>query len=543
MKKVVDIESRVVSVVVTCLAAMWLGATACAHDPGGSSADDERSTDVRSRLVDGKLPIGINLGVMCAMNRELVFVDGMKMATRWFYVDEIEARGRPPGIGGPRSHEGLLPVPTDAHGWPLPENGRPVMSYLLRDMDGHYPTGTWVCTWEGEGEITFGGPARVTARGDHRLEVNVTSSRRYTTLTVTKVDPEDPVRNIRFLMPGFEEAESPFNPRALERLKPFQVIRFYPWQKPQHATGRWEDRATLETAVQTGGNGVAVEYMVDLCNVLGARPWFTMPHLADDEYVRNFAALVKERLDPELSMYVEFSNEVWNTDFPQTRWALAQARELGIRAPEITAREAARDFRIWHDVFGDEKERAIRVAAGHLHNPFVLQVMVEALGDEVDAIAIGAYFGLKAKDEGFDADTPADEILAAARRNLEGLVMERLRQHRMIANRHGEKIGRHVPVIAYEGGQHIVPRRVLTPGRGGLALSPEAVIAAQKLPAMYDAYRTLLEKSPEAGLELFVAYSFVGGYNASSTFGHLEYLDQPFEQAPKFRALVEDWIE
>lgn len=53
-----------------------------------------------------------------------------------------------------------------------------------------------------------------------------------------------------------------------------------------------------------------MEAMLDLANRLDADPWFCIPHLADDDFVRRFAELVKQRLEPERSVYVEYSNEV-----------------------------------------------------------------------------------------------------------------------------------------------------------------------------------------------------------------------------------------
>ena len=567
MPRTISTLLRVRPAALIALGAMYLAGAAGARgaDEGtaspATSEVHQTASSTKSKVGD-PLPIGMNLAAMSAMNRELVFVDVMKMATRWFDTEEAEASGGRPrrqrgGAQGRRAQGGregqgeaarperepYTEVPIDEHGWPLPAAGKGATAFMLRDMDGHYPGGTYTCTWEGTADISFSGAARVAARGDHRLEVKVTPSRDQVALTVRNVDPEDPVRNIRFLMPGFEDAKSPFHPRFLERLRPFSVIRFWPWSKANLASGKWEARATFDSAIQTGKEGVAVEYMVDLCNELGARPWFCMPHLADDDYVRRFATIVKERLRPELSMYVEYSNEVWNSDFPQAQWALKQSRAEGIRTPEITAREAMRDWRIWHEVFGDEKARVIRVAAGHLHNPTVLKVMTDALGDEVDALSVATYFGLKAKEEGFNAKTTAAEILAAARKNLEGVVMTRIQQHKTLADRVGERVGRHIPLIAYEGGQHIIARQSLRPGDMRMALSLEAAAAAQDLEGMYDAYRDLIEKGQEAGLELFVAYYFVGPRNHSDSFAHLQYLDQPISEAPKFRALVRDWIK
>jgi hypothetical protein len=40
-----------------------------------------------------------------------------------------------------------------------------------------------------------------------------------------------------------------------------------------------------------------------------------MPHLADDDYHRQFASYVRDSLRPDVKVYVEWSNEVWHTGF------------------------------------------------------------------------------------------------------------------------------------------------------------------------------------------------------------------------------------
>ena len=36
-------------------------------------------------------------------------------------------------------------------------------------------------------------------------------------------------------MPGFENAKSPFHPLFLERLAPFEVLRFMKWQRTENS--------------------------------------------------------------------------------------------------------------------------------------------------------------------------------------------------------------------------------------------------------------------------------------------------------------------
>jgi hypothetical protein len=70
----------------------------------------------------------------------------------------------------------------------------------------------------------------------------------------------------------------------------------------------WSDRKLVGD--RSYQDGVPVEHMILLSNVLGADPWFCMPHAANDDYVTQFARMVLDRLRPDLKIYVEYSNEV-----------------------------------------------------------------------------------------------------------------------------------------------------------------------------------------------------------------------------------------
>ena len=73
--------------------------------------------------------------------------------------------------------------------------------------------------------------------------------------------------------------------------------------------------------------------MIDLANTLHADPWLCIPHQATDDYVRQFATLLHSRLDPTLRPHIEYSNEVWNTGFSQTTWAIDRSKALGLETP------------------------------------------------------------------------------------------------------------------------------------------------------------------------------------------------------------------
>ena len=45
-----------------------------------------------------------------------------------------------------------------------------------------------------------------------------------------------------------------------------------------------------------------------------------VPAMVDEDFITQLAALAKSRLDPELNLYLEYSNELWNDMFAQTQW-------------------------------------------------------------------------------------------------------------------------------------------------------------------------------------------------------------------------------
>lgn len=82
----------------------------------------------------------------------------------------------------------------------------------------------------------------------------------------------------------------------------------------------WSSRPQPTYARFSTEKGVPAEIMVELANVSEKSPWFTMPHQATDDFVLNFATIVRDNLLPSLTVYVEYSNEVWNSAFSQAGW-------------------------------------------------------------------------------------------------------------------------------------------------------------------------------------------------------------------------------
>jgi hypothetical protein len=89
----------------------------------------------------------------------------------------------------------------------------------------------------------------------------------------------------------------------------------------------------LDKVIYSGG-GVTpmfpIEIQVAMANELGVNLWTNFPTFADDTYVANTVAYVRDHLNASLTAYLEYSNEVWNNSFPQTNWAVLRAAALGL---------------------------------------------------------------------------------------------------------------------------------------------------------------------------------------------------------------------
>jgi hypothetical protein len=487
--------------------------------------------------VDPPIPVGINLRSLTAHDRSWVFTDAMKMASEWVYGEGGRARpnAHMRGLDGKKAPVEEV-VPLDGDGWPRPIGTRSVSCQFFVGMRGLFPAGTYVVTWKGKGKLEFKGGIGIVSEAPNRIQVNVDAiNGGQPGIEISEVDPLDPIREVRVWLPDFEETCHSFHPLFVERLRPFSVLRFYPWMRVHTSSGRWSKRTTAKSARQGTSEGVAVEYMVELCNELAADPWFCIPHVADDDYVRRFATLVRDSLRHDAKVYVEFSNETWNTDFPVGRWARDEGRRRNVQAMQVVGERAARVFDIWHEVFGEQRARVVRVAGVQLHNPGVANSLCRALNGKFDALALGTYFGARADRDPVDQDSTPEELMAAARANLRNVVLPRIREHRTLADGLVSDTGRRVRLVTYEGGQSIVPR---SPG-GGLGL--EAALACQEMPEMFTAYRELIDGAVSAGVDLFVGYDFVGPRNSADTFSVLEHIQEPASSAPKYRALGQGW--
>lgn len=472
-------------------------------------------------------PVGINLGGVTYYSAELPFVDAMKMSKPWV----PQARGKPYGQG-PKPD--LRP-----DGYPKSLAPDTWVDSITLLCDGHYAPGDYVCLYAGKGTLEFKG-AKVTASAPGRIELAVVGDKNGVHIKLAATDPADPVHAMR-LVPKAAEAtyqEHPFRPEFLKRWGNMKALRFMDWMRTNGSKiAEWSDRP-LPTDQTQGARGVALEHMIALANTMKADPWFCMPHLASDDFVRQFATMVKAGLAKDRKVYIEYSNETWNFQFAQTKYCAAKGKELKLSDNEYQgalryhARRACEIFKIWEGVFGG-RDRLVRVLAAQSANTSTTETICayEDAAKKADALAIAPYFGHalgnpKTTDE--VAALSADQVIERCR---DILVKERATMEKQAAL--AKKFG--LRLFAYEFGQHLV-------GHGGAENNAKLTalfIEANRRPAMKDLYLTHLRNWQAAGGDLCTIFSSMSTPSKWGSWGILEYEGQDPATAPKWQAVQE----
>ena len=403
------------------------------------------------------------------------FIDLMKTSRPWI--------GHLPEQWGALSNDDLRNGGyLDPQGWPLalPAGVTALETMILTDMPiAATPlAGRYHVTWQGKGDLAIRGNVADVVMATGTAAFTYTPGPGLVILTLTAIDPADPIRDIRVIREDhlpLAEAGLIFNPDWLAVVRDARSLRFLDWMATNGSPiVTWGDRPRVDDASYTR-RGVPLEVMVELANLVGADPWFTLPHQADDDYIRRFAMQVYQTLDPALIAHAEWSNEVWNFIFPQATWAQDQAAlRWGADVPQdawmqFAGHRAAEMADIWADVFADAPDRLTRVIGVHtgwrgLETPLLDAPLRQAEGlpapvDSFDAYAVSGYFGYEIGAEEnatrllrwVASPDPAPEITRTIREgSLRQLTTELWPYHADIAARHG------LDLVMYEGGTHIL---------------------------------------------------------------------------------------
>lgn len=403
------------------------------------------------------------------------------------------------------------------------------------DIGDHYPAGIYTCTYEGDtaGTLAWSGAASEVGGPPGSKAIMVKPSKAGIRLKVT-----GSVSNVRLFPPNTAD-DGTWRHGFLSRWNKFKVVRFMDWQRTNHSKlSKWEDRTTPDSETQGGEGGVAYEHMIALCNTTQSDPWFCIPHLADDEFVERLASMVWSRLDPGRKVYVEHSNEVWNSHFSQSAYATQQGLALGLSTNPNEANalyHAQRTCEIGN-IFGRASrgslvdDRLVTVLGSQTVNTWLTRTMLDhvydgfSVSDHVDVVGIAPYLGAAS-----DPSKTVGDYLSELERNIPGL-MARVRDQVTACGS--------VPLVAYEGGQGLE-------ARGQDQDNPTVIatlIATNNAPGMhrvYEKYLSAWEEASGGGLMMHYSSTRQPSTKNGSCWGALEFYDSNESEPGKYTALVD----
>jgi len=417
-------------------------------------------------------------------------------------------------------------VRLSAEGYPLDP------TEIFAQISETYPDGVYRVSYKGQADFAFANGARLLSGDDvvddgvTRLEVafDHTQGNGAFSILVSGQDASDPFTDLRIIPPGYDAATARiFTDEFLDSFKGFESIRFLNWERTNTPSGGWSER-TLPVGFQANARPMAWEYMIDLANETGKDPWINIPDRADDDYVRNLAALFRDRLRPDLTVHVEYSNEVWNFGFPQYYRVLADAKANPLidadgdwyRAAQQSAFKLMNFSAIFREEFGPRAAQVAPVFGGFYYAGWTeagLDFINSKYGTPSRYFAAASVAEYVDLFEGTDVQgLTMDGLFASLDRYLNENVLPSIQANRAVTARYG------LPLFAYEGGQ----------GMSNLNnVNGELKEAAQEDPRMGALYERLMNAWTQYGGGLFMHFSHINIDSKWGYWGLLNNVNEP----------------
>jgi hypothetical protein len=478
--------------------------------------------------------LGLNLAGISDWATEQPFVDFFKQSRDWVSQSPSGDWGTGPQL--------VL----DEQGWikELAPNCRATRIIATYEK-GEYPSGEYVILYDGEGELKPSANGRIVERVPGRLVLSVNANKGSLMLDLVSTNPQNYLRNIRVIIPGFENKyqENPWHPEFLKRWAGIACLRMMDFMATNNSTQtNWQSRPKPNDASYSA-KGVPVELLVDLANRLETDVWFCIPHQADDDYVFQLASDVKQQLKPNLRAWFEYSNEVWNGMFKQNQYAAEMGQKLKLSdkpweaAWKYTAYRSIEIFNILDKVFSGQPERMKKVLASHAANAYVSEQIVSfnQAFKKADALAIAPYVSMMVGEQGNKA-LPANKVenwgLDQVFQYLNNAALPEstrwIQDNKKVANRYG------LQLVAYEAGQHLVG----VMGAENNQKITNLLMAANADKRMGDIYSKNLQAWLDAGGDLICTFNSMGGWSKWGSWGLLQNnLENP-KDSTKLNAVI-----
>jgi len=286
--------------------------------------------------------IGFNLGVMPS---SIMSCEGVVNLVQGATVQESKAW----------ISQGASPVPWSTNrpflaeyvdAPPLTEPDQYAALVLCGGARGVIRPGKFIVTWTGTGDVQVMWAARNVRRlGSNRIEFDVLPDADNGAILLRVANPAlaTRIQNMRVVRAENEFVTTFWTEKFVRLLhgiggQTLRVLNLSGANFPRsdvrpYRSLRWSERVPATGVLQGDERlGMAIEHIAELALRTKADLYYTLPHTVDDEFVENLVSLLDRTLSQEQTIYLEFSNEVWNEAFGQTHAARQDglARELSV---------------------------------------------------------------------------------------------------------------------------------------------------------------------------------------------------------------------
>jgi|GEM_PF-305325 len=253
----------------------------------------------------------------------------------------------------------------DANGWPTEDASTVLQTFLIGGQTTPFAdfVGTYKLVFTGKATVSgqwFTGTVKnyaydattntstadvnVTGQGAGYINLVLTNTQR-TATSATNTG----FTNLHLYRPGYPtDGSAVFTTPFLNALSQVNTIRMMDWTDTNgNYVVNWANRTTPHTATQqgfpnswtgpdgtvfNGSGGAALEYQIMLCNTIKADCYINIPVVANDDFITKMAETIAfgsdgtnpytapqanpvyPPLNPQLRVYLEYANEVWNSN-------------------------------------------------------------------------------------------------------------------------------------------------------------------------------------------------------------------------------------
>lgn len=210
-----------------------------------------------------------------------------------------------------------------------------------------------------------------TSSGGKLSVSNRTADFVYITVENSQLAPNH-IRNIRMVREGYENTylSKPFNPEFIAQLSTLQMLKVNSYVSSflsNSISTEWKDRTTKDSFSQVRNSNsqeirnIAFEYVIEMANEVKKDLWINIPYSANSNYVKEMAKLFKAQLNPNIKIYVETADEIWNTTTNAFQYFYKLGNASTFVVSDTIINRVKRNWQIFRTTYAEDSAKVNRV--------------------------------------------------------------------------------------------------------------------------------------------------------------------------------------